>query len=128
MKLKEHAIILLLYKQTYKLIHCEFLSQSITVVILTPLPFLFTLSRAIRYLSKLRQERVALIGDVLDQEGFDLALLQEVRISHSGMDLVRTKSWILILFHLVTCYIFIHDVKGVVCFAEENVMSCFIQY
>ncbi|XP_070795790.1 sphingomyelin phosphodiesterase 2 isoform X1 [Pituophis catenifer annectens] len=33
---------------------------------------------AIRYLSKLRRERVALIGDVLNQEGFDLALLQEV--------------------------------------------------
>ncbi|KAH0618765.1 hypothetical protein JD844_018225 [Phrynosoma platyrhinos] len=33
---------------------------------------------AIRYLSKLRQERVELIGDVLNQEGFDLALLQEV--------------------------------------------------
>ncbi|KAL8168448.1 UNVERIFIED_CONTAM: hypothetical protein K2H54_003049 [Gekko kuhli] len=33
---------------------------------------------ALRYLSKLRQERIALIGDVLNQEGFDLALLQEV--------------------------------------------------
>ncbi|XP_042320128.1 sphingomyelin phosphodiesterase 2 [Sceloporus undulatus] len=33
---------------------------------------------AIRYLSKLRQERIELIGDVLNQEGFDLALLQEV--------------------------------------------------
>ncbi|XP_061488478.1 sphingomyelin phosphodiesterase 2 [Rhineura floridana] len=33
---------------------------------------------AIRYLSKFRQERIELIGDVLNQEGFDLALLQEV--------------------------------------------------
>ncbi|KAG8132202.1 hypothetical protein E2320_010076 [Naja naja] len=33
---------------------------------------------AIPYLSKLRRERIALIGDVLNQEGFDLALLQEV--------------------------------------------------
>nr|XP_014425327.1 sphingomyelin phosphodiesterase 2 [Pelodiscus sinensis] len=33
---------------------------------------------AIRYLSKLRQERIGLIGDTLSQEGFDLALLQEV--------------------------------------------------
>uniref|UniRef100_A0A6J0TUH2 sphingomyelin phosphodiesterase n=2 Tax=Pogona vitticeps TaxID=103695 RepID=A0A6J0TUH2_9SAUR len=32
----------------------------------------------IRYLSKLQQERIELIGDVLSQEGFDLALLQEV--------------------------------------------------
>lgn len=35
--------------------------------------------RAIRYLSKRRQERVRLIGDTLRQEGFDLVLLQEVR-------------------------------------------------
>ncbi|XP_074833977.1 sphingomyelin phosphodiesterase 2 [Carettochelys insculpta] len=33
---------------------------------------------AIRYLSKRRQERIGLIGDTLSQEGFDLALLQEV--------------------------------------------------
>uniref|UniRef100_A0A8D0KMQ3 Sphingomyelin phosphodiesterase 2 n=1 Tax=Salvator merianae TaxID=96440 RepID=A0A8D0KMQ3_SALMN len=33
---------------------------------------------AIRYLSKLRQERLSLIGDFLCQEEFDLALLQEV--------------------------------------------------
>ncbi|KAM6108205.1 LOW QUALITY PROTEIN: sphingomyelin phosphodiesterase 2 [Pterocles gutturalis] len=33
---------------------------------------------AIRYLSKRRQERVGLIGDMLRREGFDLALLQEV--------------------------------------------------
>ncbi|XP_044299533.1 sphingomyelin phosphodiesterase 2 [Varanus komodoensis] len=33
---------------------------------------------AIRYLSKLRQKRIELIGDVLSKEGFDLALLQEV--------------------------------------------------
>uniref|UniRef100_A0A8D0L9Q6 Sphingomyelin phosphodiesterase 2 n=1 Tax=Sphenodon punctatus TaxID=8508 RepID=A0A8D0L9Q6_SPHPU len=32
----------------------------------------------IRYLSKLRQERIEMIGDVLSTEGFDLALLQEV--------------------------------------------------
>uniref|UniRef100_A0A8D2JGZ5 sphingomyelin phosphodiesterase n=1 Tax=Varanus komodoensis TaxID=61221 RepID=A0A8D2JGZ5_VARKO len=42
---------------------------------------LSTPSRAIRYLSKLRQKRIELIGDVLSKEGFDLALLQEVRIS-----------------------------------------------
>uniref|UniRef100_A0A8C3RX08 sphingomyelin phosphodiesterase n=1 Tax=Chelydra serpentina TaxID=8475 RepID=A0A8C3RX08_CHESE len=35
-------------------------------------------ARAICYLSKLRQERIGLIGDTLSQEGFDLALLQEV--------------------------------------------------
>ncbi|XP_053099481.1 sphingomyelin phosphodiesterase 2 isoform X2 [Hemicordylus capensis] len=33
---------------------------------------------AIRYLSKLRQERIDLIGDVLNKEGFDVALFQEV--------------------------------------------------
>ncbi|XP_034977338.1 sphingomyelin phosphodiesterase 2 [Zootoca vivipara] len=33
---------------------------------------------AIRYLSKLRQQRIELIGNVLNQEGYDLALLQEV--------------------------------------------------
>ncbi|XP_063153750.1 sphingomyelin phosphodiesterase 2 [Candoia aspera] len=33
---------------------------------------------AIHYLSKVRQERVELIGDALNQEGFDMALLQEV--------------------------------------------------
>lgn len=36
-------------------------------------------TRAIRYLSKRRQERIRLIGDRLCQEGFDLVLLQEVR-------------------------------------------------
>lgn len=35
--------------------------------------------RAIRYLSKRRQERIQLIGDTLRREGFDLVLLQEVR-------------------------------------------------
>ncbi|NXT91949.1 NSMA phosphodiesterase, partial [Anhinga rufa] len=33
---------------------------------------------AIRYLSKQRQERIRLIGDMLRREGFDLVLLQEV--------------------------------------------------
>ncbi|XP_053248885.1 sphingomyelin phosphodiesterase 2 isoform X2 [Podarcis raffonei] len=33
---------------------------------------------AIRYLSKVRQQRIELIGNVLNQEGYDLALLQEV--------------------------------------------------
>ncbi|XP_006276956.1 sphingomyelin phosphodiesterase 2 [Alligator mississippiensis] len=33
---------------------------------------------AIRYLSKLRQERVQMIADTLSQEGYDLVLLQEV--------------------------------------------------
>lgn len=98
------------------------------MAILIAFPFLFTLSRAIRYLSKLRQERVALIGDVLNQEGFDLALLQEVKISHARMDLVGTKSGVLILFQLMSYYIFIHDVKGMVCFVEETIMTCFIQY
>lgn len=43
-------------------------------LISSPSPWL----RAIRYLSKQRQERIRLIGDRLCQEGFDLVLLQEV--------------------------------------------------
>ncbi|NXJ71026.1 NSMA phosphodiesterase, partial [Rostratula benghalensis] len=42
---------------------------------------------AIRYLSKRRQERVQLIGDVLRQEGFDLVLLQEVWSERDYSDL-----------------------------------------
>ncbi|XP_075299043.1 sphingomyelin phosphodiesterase 2 isoform X1 [Opisthocomus hoazin] len=42
---------------------------------------------AIRYLSKRRQERVRLIGDVLRREGFDLVLLQEVWSEQDYSDL-----------------------------------------
>ncbi|NXT22882.1 NSMA phosphodiesterase, partial [Syrrhaptes paradoxus] len=42
---------------------------------------------AIRYLSKRRQERVGLIGDMLQREGFDLALLQEVWSEQDYSDL-----------------------------------------
>ncbi|NXA06905.1 NSMA phosphodiesterase, partial [Sapayoa aenigma] len=42
---------------------------------------------AIRYLSKRRQERVRLIGDMLQQEGFDLVLLQEVWSEQDYSDL-----------------------------------------
>ncbi|NXD77778.1 NSMA phosphodiesterase, partial [Halcyon senegalensis] len=42
---------------------------------------------AIRYLSKRRQERVGLIGDVLRREGFDLVLLQEVWSEQDYSDL-----------------------------------------
>ncbi|NWI94916.1 NSMA phosphodiesterase, partial [Pitta sordida] len=42
---------------------------------------------AIRYLSKRRRERVGLIGDVLQQEGFDLVLLQEVWSEQDYSDL-----------------------------------------
>ncbi|NWW93746.1 NSMA phosphodiesterase, partial [Rhynochetos jubatus] len=42
---------------------------------------------AIRYLSKRRQERVRLIGDVLRREGFDLVLLQEVWSERDYSDL-----------------------------------------
>ncbi|XP_076214377.1 sphingomyelin phosphodiesterase 2 [Aptenodytes patagonicus] len=42
---------------------------------------------AIRYLSKRRQERVRLIGDMLRQEGFDLVLLQEVWSERDYSDL-----------------------------------------
>ncbi|NXY83070.1 NSMA phosphodiesterase, partial [Alcedo cyanopectus] len=42
---------------------------------------------AIRYLSKRRQERVGLIGDVLRWEGFDLVLLQEVWSEQDYSDL-----------------------------------------
>ncbi|NXA18549.1 NSMA phosphodiesterase, partial [Ibidorhyncha struthersii] len=43
--------------------------------------------RAIRYLSKRRQERVQLIGDALRRDGFDLALLQEVWSEQDYSDL-----------------------------------------
>ncbi|NWX39853.1 NSMA phosphodiesterase, partial [Steatornis caripensis] len=42
---------------------------------------------AIRYLSKRRQERVQLIGDMLRREGFDLVLLQEVWSEQDYSDL-----------------------------------------
>ncbi|NWQ89620.1 NSMA phosphodiesterase, partial [Burhinus bistriatus] len=42
---------------------------------------------AIRYLSKRRQERVQLIGDMLRREGFDLVLLQEVWSERDYSDL-----------------------------------------
>ncbi|KAK2521713.1 sphingomyelin phosphodiesterase 2 isoform X1 [Columba livia] len=42
---------------------------------------------AIRYLSKRRQERVQLIGDMLRQDGFDLVLLQEVWSEQDYSDL-----------------------------------------
>ncbi|NXF32453.1 NSMA phosphodiesterase, partial [Nyctibius bracteatus] len=42
---------------------------------------------AIRYLSKRRQERVRLIGDMLRREGFDLVLLQEVWSEQDYSDL-----------------------------------------
>ncbi|NXN28450.1 NSMA phosphodiesterase, partial [Nycticryphes semicollaris] len=54
---------------------------------------------AIRYLSKRRQERVQLIGDVLRQEGFDLVLLQEVWSERDYSDL-KVK--------LGSCYPFSH--------------------
>uniref|UniRef100_A0A8B9Z688 sphingomyelin phosphodiesterase n=1 Tax=Buteo japonicus TaxID=224669 RepID=A0A8B9Z688_9AVES len=42
---------------------------------------------AIRYLSKRRQERVQLIGDMLRRERFDLVLLQEVWSEQDYSDL-----------------------------------------
>ncbi|NXS76497.1 NSMA phosphodiesterase, partial [Pandion haliaetus] len=42
---------------------------------------------AIRYLSKRRQERIQLIGDMLRREGFDLVLLQEVWSEQDYSDL-----------------------------------------
>ncbi|XP_014809208.1 PREDICTED: sphingomyelin phosphodiesterase 2 [Calidris pugnax] len=54
---------------------------------------------AIRYLSKRRQERVQLIGDVLRREGFDLVLLQEVWSEQDYSDL-KAK--------LGSCYPFSH--------------------
>ncbi|NWW12865.1 NSMA phosphodiesterase, partial [Oreocharis arfaki] len=54
---------------------------------------------AIRYLSKRRQERVRLIGDRLQREGFDLVLLQEVWSEQDYSDL-RAK--------LAGCYPFSH--------------------
>ncbi|NXW55300.1 NSMA phosphodiesterase, partial [Eurystomus gularis] len=54
---------------------------------------------AIRYLSKRRQERVGLIGDMLRREGFDLVLLQEVWSEQDYSDL-KAK--------LGSCYPFSH--------------------
>ncbi|NWV15978.1 NSMA phosphodiesterase, partial [Ptilonorhynchus violaceus] len=54
---------------------------------------------AIRYLSKRRQERVRLIGDVLRREGFDLVLLQEVWSEQDYNDL---------MVKLAGCYPFSH--------------------
>ncbi|KFQ38816.1 Sphingomyelin phosphodiesterase 2, partial [Mesitornis unicolor] len=53
----------------------------------------------IRYLSKRRQERIQLIGDLLHREGFDLALLQEVWSEQDYSDL-KAK--------LGSCYPFSH--------------------
>ncbi|OXB71092.1 UNVERIFIED_CONTAM: hypothetical protein H355_016977 [Colinus virginianus] len=44
-------------------------------------------TRAIRYLSKRRQERISLIGDQLCREGFDLVLLQEIWSERDYSDL-----------------------------------------
>ncbi|NXE92540.1 NSMA phosphodiesterase, partial [Menura novaehollandiae] len=54
---------------------------------------------AIRYLSKRRQERVRLIGDMLRREDFDLVLLQEVWSEQDYSDLMEK---------LAGCYPFSH--------------------
>ncbi|CAM4613751.1 unnamed protein product [Lepidochelys kempii] len=58
---------------------------------------------AIRYLSKVRQERIGMIGDTLSQEGFDLALLQEVWSERDYCELKQK---------LTACYPYSHYFKS----------------
>ncbi|XP_060087530.1 sphingomyelin phosphodiesterase 2 [Heteronotia binoei] len=78
---------------------------------------------ALRYLSKLRQERIALIGDVLNQEGFDLALLQEVWSERDYWELKKKLS---------ACYPSSHYFKsgvigsGLCIFSKHQILDTFL--
>uniref|UniRef100_A0A8C8S2U3 Sphingomyelin phosphodiesterase 2 n=1 Tax=Pelusios castaneus TaxID=367368 RepID=A0A8C8S2U3_9SAUR len=78
---------------------------------------------AIRYMSKLRQERIGLIGDMLSQEGFDLALLQEVWSERDYCELKQK---------LVACYPHSHYFKsgvigsGLCVFSRYPILDTFL--
>uniref|UniRef100_A0A8C3HXA1 sphingomyelin phosphodiesterase n=1 Tax=Chrysemys picta bellii TaxID=8478 RepID=A0A8C3HXA1_CHRPI len=78
---------------------------------------------AIRYLSKLRQERIGLIGDTLSQEGFDLALLQEVWSERDYCELKQK---------LTVCYPYSHYFKsgvigsGLCVFSRYPILDTFL--
>lgn len=78
---------------------------------------------AIRYLSKLRQERIGMIGDTLGQEGFDLALLQEVWSERDYCELKQK---------LTVCYPYSHYFKsgvigsGLCVFSRYPILDTFL--
>ncbi|XP_062974939.1 sphingomyelin phosphodiesterase 2 [Elgaria multicarinata webbii] len=78
---------------------------------------------AIQYLSKLRQERIELIGDVLSKEQFDLALLQEVWSEKDYLELKKK-----LCAHYPSSYYFKSGVfgSGLCVFSRHQILDTFL--